>query len=90
MSWSCAVHWQWYASGMNAGEKPYMNFRFKPDGSIATDLLRAWELLPTGEIRVYLRDGNFWSFTLDPDTKTARSNLKQSRIKGNKAFTAIP
>lgn len=82
-------NWQWFASGgIDKAEKPYMEFRFKPDGSTTRDLLPAWEMLPNGQIQVYVYDGRSWVFDLDLAAKSARSNLKDGQIKDNKLFTA--
>ena len=77
--------WEWFASGgIDKAEKPYMKFRFKPDGTTTSDLLPAWEILPSAQIRAYLYDGRSWVFDLDLAAKSARSNLKDSQIKDNK------
>lgn len=81
--------WQWFGSGgIDKAEKPYMKFRFKPDGTTTSDLLPAWEILPSAQVRAYLYDGRSWVFDLDLAAKSARSNLKDSQIKDNKLFTA--
>jgi hypothetical protein len=82
--------WQWFASGgVDKSEKPYMKFKFKPDGTTTSDLMPAWEILPSAQIRVYVYDNRSWVFDLDPTTKRARSNLKDSQLKENKLFTLI-
>ena len=81
--------WEWFASGgTDKAEKPYMKFRFKPDGTTTSDLLPAWEILPSAQVRAYLYDGRSWVFDLDLATKNARSNLKDSQLKENKRFAA--
>jgi peroxiredoxin len=81
--------WQWFASGgIDKAEQPYMKFRCMPDGTTTSDLIPAWEMLPSAQVQVYLYDGRSWVFDLDPEAKSARSNLKDGQIKDNKLFTA--
>ena len=80
--------WQWFASGGIGTEKPYMKFRFIPDGTTTSELLTAWEMLPSGQVQLYLYDGRSWAFDLDLAAKSARSNIKDSQLKENKAFAA--
>jgi hypothetical protein len=80
--------WDWFASGgIYKTEKPYMKFRFKADGTTTSDLLPAWEILPSAQVRAYLYDGRSWVFDLDLAANSARSNLKDSQLKENKLFT---
>jgi len=81
--------WEWYQFGKKEGEKAYMKFRFKDDGTTDSTLLPAWEIMPSGQIWVYVYMGTYWAFELDIEQKTARNNLEASQIKDHKLFSAV-
>ena len=83
-----AEEWNWYEKGTPDTESPKIKFRFLKNGTTSVRLFPAWELLPSGEVRVYLDSGRFWSFDFDLDKKIARSNSGNSQLKDSKAFVA--
>jgi hypothetical protein len=81
--------WEWYQYGNKEGETAYMKFHFKSDGTTDSTLLPAWEIMPSGQIRVYVYLGTYWTFDLDVEQKKAHNDVEQSQIKDKKAFYAV-
>jgi hypothetical protein len=81
--------WEWFQYGKKEGEAAYMKFHFKKDGTTDSSLLPAWEIMPSGQIKVYVYMGTSWTFDLDIEQKTARNDLALSQIKDQKMFSAV-
>lgn len=81
--------WEWFDSGKKEGKAAFMKFHFKKDGTTDSGLLPAWEIMPSGQIRVYVYLGTYWTFDLNIEEKTARNDLALSQIKDQKMFSAV-
>jgi hypothetical protein len=81
--------WNWFSNGGGGNEQPYMKFRCLPDGSTTSELVTAWEMMPSAQIRLYVYTGKYWVFDFDLATKTARSNLNEGQIRDRKTITAV-
>jgi len=83
-----STNWRWFWRGGPGRETAGPELRFRTDGATNVDRLPAWELSPSGQVRVYLEGGRYWAFDLDVEKKVALSNINDSQLKTSRAFAA--